>query len=120
MRLSKWGRALFCFLFVIDFAASAEAARLRLSVPVHGVSHVAFYAAKEKGYFQEEGLEVEVILMSAPIGIRALIAGDVDASTVGGSALPPIFRGAPLRMVFISFDKPTYWALKAEVNPAGR
>lgn len=109
MGLRKWGQALMCLLFVIGPAAIAEAARLRLSVPVHGVSHVAFYAAKEKGYFQEEGLEVEVILMSAPIGIRALIAGDVDASTVGGSALPPIFRGAPLRMVFISFDKPTHW-----------
>ena len=109
MRRPKWGQALFCFLFVVGFAAKAEAARLRLSVPVHGVSHVAFYAAKEKGYFQEEGLDVEVILMSGAIGIRALIAGDVDASTVGGSALPPIFRGAPLRMVFISFDKPTHW-----------
>jgi ABC-type nitrate/sulfonate/bicarbonate transport system substrate-binding protein len=109
MRLCKWGQALFCFLFVVGLSARAEAARLRLSVPVHGVSHVAFYAAKEKGYFQEEGLDVEVILMSAPIGIRALIAGDVDASTVGGSALPPIFRGAPLRMVFISFEKPTHW-----------
>jgi ABC-type nitrate/sulfonate/bicarbonate transport system substrate-binding protein len=112
MRLRKWrtlGRALLSFVFVTAFAAGAEAARLRLSVPVHGVSHAAFYAAKEKGYFQEEGLDVEVILMSAPIGIRALIAGDVDASTVGGSALPPIFRGAPLRMVFISFDKPTHW-----------
>jgi ABC-type nitrate/sulfonate/bicarbonate transport system substrate-binding protein len=109
MRLRQLGQALFCFLFVIGLAARAEAIRLRLSVPVHGVSHVAFYAAKEKGYFQEEGLDVEVILMSGAIGIRALIAGDVDASTVGGSALPPIFRGAPLRMVFISFDKPTHW-----------
>src|SRR5882757_6396013 len=108
MRPCQWGQALFCFL-VIGLAARAEAARLRLSVPVHGVSHVAFYAAKEKGYFQEEGLDVEVILMSGAIGIRALIAGDVDASTVGGSALPPIFRGAPLRMLFISFDKPTHW-----------
>jgi ABC-type nitrate/sulfonate/bicarbonate transport system substrate-binding protein len=109
MRLRKWGQALFCSVFVLGHAARAEAARLRLSVPVHGVSHVAFYAAKEKGYFQEEGLDVEVILMSGAIGIRALIAGDVDASTVGGSALPPIFRGAPLRMVFVSFDKPTHW-----------
>jgi ABC-type nitrate/sulfonate/bicarbonate transport system substrate-binding protein len=99
---------LFCFLFVIDFAASAEAARLRLSVPVHGVSHVVFYAAKEKGYFQEEGLEVQVILMSAPIGIRALIAGDVDASTVGGAALPPIFRGAPCEWFSsVSINRPT-------------
>jgi NitT/TauT family transport system substrate-binding protein len=108
MPLPRWGQ-LFCFLFVIGLAAPTEAARMRLAVPVHGVSHIAFYAAKEKGYFQEEGLDVEVILMSAPIGIRALIAGDVDASTVGGSALPPIFRGAALRMVFISFDKPTHW-----------
>jgi len=109
MQLPQWGQVLFCFLFVIALAAPTEAARVRLAVPVHGVSHVAFYVAKEKGYFQEEGLDVEVILMSAPIGIRALIAGDVDASTVGGSALPPIFRGAALRMVFISFDKPTHW-----------
>jgi ABC-type nitrate/sulfonate/bicarbonate transport system substrate-binding protein len=108
MRLHKWGQALFCFVLVTGLAARVEAARLRLSVPVHGVSHVAFYAAKEKGYFQQEDLDVEVVLMSAPIGIRALIAGDVDASTVGGSALPPIFRGAPLRMIFISFDKPTH------------
>ena len=107
MRPCQWGQALFCFL-VIGLAARAEAARLRLSVPVHGVSHVAFYAAKEKGYFQEEGLEVEVILMSGAIGIRALIAGDVDASTVGGSALPPIFRGAPLRMLSsVSINRPT-------------
>jgi NitT/TauT family transport system substrate-binding protein len=98
----------FC-LFVLGFAARAEAVRLRLSVPVHGFSHIAFYTAKEKGYFQEEGLDVEVILMSGAIGVRALIAGDVDGSTVGGSALPPILRGAPLRMVFVSFDKPTHW-----------
>jgi NitT/TauT family transport system substrate-binding protein len=109
MRARKWGQPLFCFVFVLGLAETAEAARLRLSVPVHGVSHVAFYAAKEKGYFQEEGLDLEVILMSGAIGIRALIAGDVDASTVGGSALPPILRGAPLRMVFISLDKPTHW-----------
>ena len=103
MRPRQWGQALFCFLFVIGLAAQAEAARLRLSVPVHGVSHVAFYAAKEKGYFQEEGLDVEVILMSGAIGIRALIAGDVDASTVGGSALPPIFRGAAAANAFHQF-----------------
>ena len=47
--------------------------------------------------------------MSGAIGIRVLIAGDVDASTVGGSALPPIFRGAPLRMLFNDFDKPNHW-----------
>lgn len=109
MRGRQCRQAVFCSLFVVGLAATSQAVGLRLSVPVHGFSHIAFYSAKEKGYFQQEGLDVEVILMSGALGIRALIAGDVDASTVGGSSLPPILRGAPLRMIFVSFDKPTHW-----------
>lgn len=48
MQLRKWGPAVFCFVFVIGLASRVNAARLRISVPVYGVSHVAFYAAKEK------------------------------------------------------------------------
>jgi hypothetical protein len=61
---------LFCFLFVIGLAARAEAARLRLSVPVHGVSHVAFYAA------------------TIPILARALKIKEDAATKIYDAALP--------------------------------
>jgi ABC-type nitrate/sulfonate/bicarbonate transport system substrate-binding protein len=33
----------------------------------------------------------------------------VDFSTVGGSGLPPILRGAPLRFFFVGFNRPIHW-----------
>jgi NitT/TauT family transport system substrate-binding protein len=82
---------------------------MKVSIPAHSVSHIAFYTAREKGYYRDEGLDVELILMSAPVAIRALIGGDVDVSTVGGSAIPPIIRGAPLHFLFTTFGRPIHW-----------
>src|SRR5262250_2092478 len=47
--------------------------------------------------------------MAAPVAIRALIGGDVDVSTVGGSGIPPIIRGAALDFLFTSFIRPVHW-----------
>ena len=89
---------------VIGLAARAEAARLRLSVPRPRRLARSVLTPRRKRVTSRKKVWIsEVILMSGAIGIRALIAGDVDASTVGGSALPPIFRGAPLRIAFHQF-----------------
>lgn len=87
----------------------AEARSVQVSIPAHSVSHIAFYAAQDNGYYREEGLDVELILMAAPVAIRALIGGDVDVSTVGGSGIPPIIRGAALDFLFTSFIRPVHW-----------
>ena len=94
-------------LFVIP--AAVEARSVRVSIPAHSVSHIAFYAAQDNGYYRDEGLEVQLILMAAPVAIRALIGGDVDVSTVGGSGIPPIIRGASLDFLFTSFIRPIHW-----------
>src|SRR5207253_114895 len=93
----------------IVFLSNAEARSIKVSIPAHSVSHIAFYSAKERGYYRDEGLDVELILMAAPVAIRALIGGDVEVSTVGGSAIPPILRGAPLHFMFTSFARPIHW-----------
>ena len=102
-------RAAVAISVLIGLTTGAGAKSVKVSIPAHSVSHIAFYAAKDKGYYRDEGLEVELILMGAPVAIRALIGGDVDVSTVGGSALPPIIRGAPLRFLFTTFARPIHW-----------
>ena len=47
--------------------------------------------------------------MPAPIASRALIAGNVDFATVGGSALTASLGGAPLRLLFSSFNRSLFW-----------
>jgi len=99
----------FFYLLLVGFVSDNEAKSIKVSIPAHSVSHIAFYVAKDRAYFRDEGLEVELILMGAPVAIRALIGGDVEVSTVGGSAIPPIIRGAPLQFLFTSYIRPIHW-----------
>src|SRR5262245_132412 len=98
-----------CALMLLIITTMAEARSVQVSIPAHSVSHIAFYAAQENGYYHAEGLEVQLIVMAAPVAIRALIGGDVAVSTVGGSGIPPIIRGAALDFLFISFARPIHW-----------
>ena len=96
-------------IILFSLAGASEARSIKVSVPAQSVSHMGFYTAQEKGFFREEGLDVDFILMNAPVALRALIGGDVDFSTVGGSGVPAILRGAPLRFFFVGFSRPIHW-----------
>jgi NitT/TauT family transport system substrate-binding protein len=99
----------FIVMSMIILAAHVEAARIRVAIPSTTHAVLAFTTTRDKGYYREEGLDVELILMSAPIASRALLGGDVEVATVGGAGLPPVLSGAPLRFVFTTYSKPMFW-----------
>jgi NitT/TauT family transport system substrate-binding protein len=102
---------------VIGFAHNAEAARVRVAIPSTTHAVLAFTTSRDKGYYRDEGLEVELILMSAPIASRALLSGDVEVATVGGAGLPPVLSGAPLRFLFTTYNRPMFWLFgKSEIR----
>ena len=103
--------ALNCFtaLFVALFAADAGAQKVRVALPDISMSLIAFLVAKEKRFYDEEGLEVELIKVSAPVANLALIAGNVEFGSAGASAIPSVLRGAPLQFLFHTYQKPLYW-----------
>ena len=111
-------RIFFFSLFsMIMLAAYAEAARVRVAIPSTTHAVLAFTTTRDKGYYREEGLDVELILMSAPIASRALLGGDVEVATVGGAGLPPVLSGAPLRFVFTTYSRPMFWLFgKSEIR----
>jgi ABC-type nitrate/sulfonate/bicarbonate transport system substrate-binding protein len=96
------------FLLIVS-SPPVSARTVKVSVPAHSISHVAFYVAREKNFYRDEGLDVDLILMNAGVAVRALIGGDVDFTTVGTSGMPPILRGAPLKFYFLSFSRPIHW-----------
>lgn len=105
MKVVRYGFLLLCLMLPsIGFATTVNVA-----VPSFSMSLVAFMAAKEKGYYRQEGLDVNFVLMPAAIASRALIAGNVDFATVGGSALTAALGGAPLRLLFSSFNRSLFW-----------
>jgi len=107
----------FSLLSMILLAASGEAGRVRVAMPSTTHAVLAFSTSRDKGYYRDEGLDVELILMSAPIASRALLSGDVDVATVGGAGLPPVLSGAPLRFIFSTYNRPMFWLFgKAEIR----
>ncbi len=73
MAMRLLGVKFFAYLFLVfGFVAGGEARTVNVAV-VGFTVNTAFTTAKEKGYYKEEGLEVQFILMNAVVASRALI-----------------------------------------------
>src|SRR4029077_13697416 len=90
-------------------AAAQEPAKVPVQIPAITPAATAFVVARERGYYRQEGLDVQLIVMPSAIGTQALIGGNVKFSTAGGAGLLPILRGAPLRFLFTTFNRPMFW-----------
>lgn len=82
--------------------------KIRVAIPAFTITAASCLMPQDKGYWKEEGLNVEVILIRAAPSILALAAGEVEFVCVGGGALLGILQGLPLRMLFTPFSRPLY------------
>lgn len=87
----------------------AQERTVKVAIPAVNMSVISFSAALDKGFYKDEGLRVELILMPAAIASRALIAGETHFAAVGGATMPAVIQGAPLRFLFSTFNRPLYW-----------
>lgn len=102
---------IFILVFLVETSGlrAAEARRVPVAVPDLSTSLIAFVVAKEKRFYDEEGLDVELIKMSAPLANLALIGGNVAFGAAGAAAIPSAIRGAPIRFLFHTYYRPIYW-----------
>ena len=83
--------------------------KVTLSYSSSGITSIEFFIAKEKQFFQEEGLEPLLVQMSANTAIAAGVTGELTGLSSIGSAIRAIQRGAPLRVVSVSLRRPIFW-----------
>ncbi len=81
----------------------------KVAMPSTTQAVLPFTIARDKGYYRAEGLDVELILMSAPNASRALLSGDVTVATVGGAGMPPVLRGSPMKFLFTTYNRAMFW-----------
>ena len=80
-------RLISVLIALIGFVAKAESRVVNLAAPAASLSQLPFYVAQERGYFKDEGLDVNLIVMGAPVANLALIGQNVDFSSVPTAAL---------------------------------
>ena len=83
--------------------------KVPVQIPAITPAVTAFAVARERGYYRQEGLDVQLVVMPSGLGTQALLGGNVKFSTAGGAGLMPILRGAPVRFMFTSFSRPMFW-----------
>lgn len=81
--------------------------KIKVSFPAFVASFAPLFMAKEKGFYAEEGLDAEFLVMRGFLSVQALLAGESQFST-GATAFTAIVKGMDVRVVMFLDDKP--WA----------
>jgi NitT/TauT family transport system substrate-binding protein len=90
-------------------ASIARAEKIRTAIPQANLNYLSIYVADAKGFFKDEGLENETVVISGPLSIAALLSGDVDYSGAGGSGMRAALMGAPLKGIYFQSEKVTFY-----------
>jgi len=80
--------------------------KVRVSIPAPNVTYLPFYAAKDHGYYKEEGLDVEFILMSANLASTAVLTGDLDYNGAVTGVVGAAVKGQPIKAVIFTMRSP--------------
>jgi ABC-type nitrate/sulfonate/bicarbonate transport system substrate-binding protein len=80
--------------------------KITIHIPGKTLTVMVFYFGKDKGFFFEEGIDAQLVAMSPPVAIAAMVAGELDFSTTLGAATAAIMRGSSLKRVFLHPARP--------------
>lgn len=87
----------------------ARAEKIRTAIPQANLNYLSVHVADAKGFFRDEGLENETVVISGTLSIAALLSGDVDYSGAGGSGMRAALKGAPVKGIMFQADKVTFY-----------
>jgi NitT/TauT family transport system substrate-binding protein len=82
--------------------------KIRISVTNPNMSFLPSGVALKKGFFKDEGLDVEIIRMNVPNIITALVTGDIGYTLLFGSVVRGALRGMPMRALASLLDGSTH------------
>jgi ABC-type nitrate/sulfonate/bicarbonate transport system substrate-binding protein len=95
------GACLVLALFSFAGMLHAQTQKIRISLSSRSNTNTSYYVAQARGFFKDEGLEVEFIQINPRLGAMAVLNGDVTFTTSFVSTFRGIVLGLPMKSVFI-------------------
>ena len=96
-------------LLVFSFGNEVRAEKIRTAIPQANLNYLSVYVADGRGYFSEQGLENETVVIPGPNATAALLSGDVDYSGAGGSGMRAATKEAPIKGIMFQTEKVTFY-----------
>ena len=91
---------------------------IKVSYAVLSAAYMDHVTAMERGYFRDEGLNVEVLRMGGGVATPALLSGQLHFSSSAGSSLSAAVRGGPVKIVYTNLSRPSYYLVATNPNIA--
>jgi NitT/TauT family transport system substrate-binding protein len=109
-KMMVWSLVLSYLFFPGKSAFTIE--KVNVTLPSKSFQFVIFPIAKERGYMREEGIDLNIVVMSSTAGLQAVLAGEMDFTGSGSSALVAVTKGnAPLKTVLAVNDQVLQWLM---------
>ena len=97
-------------LAVTPFPASLVHAqtlkKVRMASSSTNVSFLALYTALHRGFFKDEGIDLEIIFMPANLASTAVLNGDVDYNGAVTGTIGAAVQGRPMKVLLFTVAKP--------------
>ena len=94
--------------------------RAIIHIPTKSLTSMPLFFGKDKGFFAREGIDADLVLMSPPTAIAALVAGELDFSTTVGAGISASMRGLPIRRILYIQQYVTFALVAAPENKSVR
>jgi NitT/TauT family transport system substrate-binding protein len=79
-----------------------------MSISSLDVSFLTAGVGQKRGFFRDEGFDLELIRMNANISVTALSTGDIDYTMIFASVVRGAMRGMPMKVVASFMDSSTH------------
>lgn len=82
---------------------------IKFALPGNSMGYLPLFVAVHKGFFKDEGLDIELPRLAPSLAHNALMAGEVHYHGLADSGLRLAARGLPLKAIFYGADRPMYY-----------
>jgi NitT/TauT family transport system substrate-binding protein len=102
---------------IVDPPQGFAADRVRFAYPAKSLNYLPITLGRDKGIFQSEGIELQLVLVASTIQVTALTTGDIDFSGAQSQVMAGAARGLPVKVVGFLTIKPSFWLMsKPEIK----
>lgn len=93
----------------VDFSFAVD--RVRFAYPAKSLNFLPITLGRDKGIFQSEGIDLQMVLVASTIQVTALTTGDIDFSGAQSQVMAGAARGLPVKVVGFLTIKPSFWLM---------
>lgn len=99
----------------VPFGNSTDlrAEQFRVALSTKDFGYLPLFVGIRAGFFAQENLEIQWIVVNSNVVVTALMAGEIDVAGIAGSSMRAASRGAPLKANFFPYHKSLFVFLGA-------